>query len=141
MDPILEGYKQLVVRFLASATNYRADECLSLMTPDATWWVLGDPRSLRVAGTKDRAQIAKLLHGLAKFIPQPMELSIKGVTAEGVRIAVEAECFGISRNGSKYHNTYHFLFEVHAGLISRVREYMDTLHLFETMRRDISAQQ
>lgn len=128
--------KRLAIRFLELATSYRTDECLALMTPDATWVVKGETGRLAVAGSKDRAQIARLLDGLAKFIPNPLQLSVIGVTAEADRVAVEAECVGTWRNGTPYRNSYHFLFEMRDGRIARVREYMDTLHLFDTLEKD-----
>jgi ketosteroid isomerase-like protein len=110
-----------------------------LMSAEATWWVIGDPARLRVAGTKDRHQIARLLNGLAKLIPQPMQLSILGVTAEGNRVAVEAQGVGTWRDGSNFHNRYHFLFEFADGLIVKLREYMDTLSVFDIVDRDAAA--
>jgi ketosteroid isomerase-like protein len=135
----LDANKALVIRFLEYAAAYRAEECLALMSADATWWVIGNPSRLRVSGTKDRAQIARLLAGLAKLIPQPMDLSILGITAEGSRVAVEAESSGIWRNGSEYHNRYHFLFEVVKGLIVSLREYMDTLCVFDIVEQEAAA--
>lgn len=136
MDKALTDHKRLAVQFLELATSYRTDECLVLMTCDATWVVMGEPGRLAVAGSKDRTQIARLLGGLAKFIPNPLELSVTGITAEADRVAVEAECVGQWRNGTLYRNSYHFLFEVRDGRIARVREYMDTLHLFDTLEKD-----
>jgi ketosteroid isomerase-like protein len=91
---------------------------------------------LKVAGTKSRLQIDRLLQGLSKFVPQPMQMTIVGTTAEANRVAVETECLGTWRNGVTYHNRYHFLFEIRDGLVSKIREYMDTKHLFDVLAQD-----
>jgi hypothetical protein len=48
----------------------------------------------------------------------------KGITAEGDRVAVEAESYGETASGKIYNNLYHFLFEVRGGKIQAVREYL-----------------
>ena len=52
----------------------------------------------------------------------------KGLTAEGDRVAVEAESYAKMKNGKTYQNTYHFLFIVRDGKIQSVKEYLDTIH-------------
>ena len=51
-----------------------------------------------------------------------------GITAEGDRVAVEAESYAKMKNGKTYQNTYHFLFIVKSGKIEAVKEYLDTIH-------------
>jgi len=60
-------------------------------------------------------------------------LRIKGVTAEGERVALEAESFAKMKNGKTYQNRYHFLCEVRGGKIQTVREYLDTMHANEVL--------
>jgi len=123
--------KQIVLELIRLAADNRTSDALALLHPAATWWVAGDPQRLKVAGLKNRAQAERLLEGVKKAIPGGMRMIVHGVTAENDRVAVEAEGDGIWRDGRQYHNHYHFLFEVRDGLICGVREYMDTLHLYD----------
>jgi len=48
------------------------------------------------------------------------------MTAEDDRVAVLADSDGELVNGGRYDNTYHFLFQLRGGLITKVWEYGDT---------------
>jgi ketosteroid isomerase-like protein len=123
--------KQLSLEFLQLAFANRTTEAIAMMHPDLTWWVSGDPERLKVSGLKNRAQAERLLHGVARAVPGGMKILIQGVTAEGNRVAVEIEADGAWHDGRRYRNRYHFMIEVREGKIAGVREYMDTLHLYE----------
>jgi ketosteroid isomerase-like protein len=58
--------------------------------------------------------------------PQGIEFTIKHLTAEDDRVAVEAESHGVHVSGKVYHNYYHFLMLMRAGKLVRLKEYMDT---------------
>ena len=107
------------------------DAAIDLLAPDANWWVIGDPAKVKVSGLKDRPRIERMLANLRKVFPDGMEGSIDGVTAEGERVAIEARSTARSATGPIYRNQYHFLLQVRAGRVVQVREYMDTLGLFE----------
>ena len=66
-------------------------------------------------------------------IPNGLAITIKGLTAEGDRVAVEAESYGELVNGKVYNNEYHFMIEMSGGKISAVREYLDTIHAKEIL--------
>ena len=129
-----QANKQLVLRFFELFTANRIPESMSLLATDATWWVAGPAGRLKVAGLKNHAQIERLLGSVLRMLPKGMQLTIKGMTAEADRVAVEAEACGDTVSGKTYHNCYHILFEVRSGLIVAVREYMDTLHLYDVLQ-------
>jgi ketosteroid isomerase-like protein len=53
-------------------------------------------------------------------------------TAEGDRVALEATSHAVNAaNGRVYDNRYHHLFVVRDGLITELREYQDTLHVYD----------
>jgi ketosteroid isomerase-like protein len=116
---------------LELAFAHRIAEAMAMLHPEASWWVLGDPARMRVSGRRDRAGIERLLNAAARSIPGGMRIMVHGVTAEGERVAVEVESEGVWRDGRRYHNQYHFLLTMRDGLIFAVREYMDTLHVFD----------
>ena len=84
---------------------------------------------------KTKSEFAMVLKnkGSSSAWLEPVKFTIKGITAEGDRVAVEVESYGKFGNGKIYQNHYHFLFEVREGKIQAVREYLDTQHLKETI--------
>ena len=105
------------------------DEAISLLTEDATWWVIGDPQRLKVAGQKTSEQTVRMLKNMHKALPQGMAYQIIGITAEHDRVAVEVEAEGAWKDGRPYRNTYHFLFCVRDNKVATIREYMDTMQI------------
>ena len=55
------------------------------------------------------------------------------MTAEGGRVALEAESHGVHKSGRKYNNHYHFLFKIRDRKIAEIREYADTQHAREVL--------
>ena len=90
-------------------------------------------RGCAPAGTKTKAQFTELVNGLGAAMPKGLRVTPKGLTAEGERVAVEAESYGETATGKIYNNLYHFLFEVRDGKIQAVREYLDTIHAKEVL--------
>jgi ketosteroid isomerase-like protein len=98
---------------------------MNALADSATWWVAGN---FALSGTKTKAQFGELVGGLGAKIDGAMRLTALGVTAEGDRVAVEAESHAKMKNGKTYQNKYHFLFQVRDGKIQAVKEYLDTTH-------------
>lgn len=133
-DPLLLPNKRLVVTFLELAFDNQIESAMALLSPDVQWWVLGRSPALKVSGDKNREQVEKLLRSVAKAVPQGMTIALHSLTAEAERVAVEVEAEGLWLNGKPYRNRYHFLMHVRDDRICSVREYMDTLHLYELMQ-------
>jgi len=100
---------------------------LSLMTPDAVWWApgrgsFGSDAFLGVAGS------------FAGMFKRPSILTVLGVTAEGDRVAIEAEGYAELTNGKIYRNRYHYLFVFRDGLVCQAKLYNDTAHAAEIQR-------
>jgi ketosteroid isomerase-like protein len=124
----VETNKQVVLSFLDNLSAGKADAALALMADSATWWIAGKPDKFPLAGTKTKTQFAELVKEVGASLPKGLRITPKGLTAEGDRVAVEAESYGETASGKIYNNLYHFLFEVRDGKIQAVREYLDTLH-------------
>ncbi len=133
-NPQLAANKQLALEFLQLAFTNQVDAALQKLAPDAQWWVIGRSERLKVSGSKNRAQIERLLLGVARAVPQGMRIELGHVTAEQDRVAVEIAADGVWVNGRPYRNHYHFLLQLRGGMICGIREYMDTLHLLEVMQ-------
>lgn len=121
-----EANKQLVKKYFEAFSAGKVDDFLSMMSDDATWWVAGD---FPLSGTKTKAEFGELLKTqLPTLAPQGIQIAPKSFTAEGDRVAVEAESQAHIANGKTYNNRYHFAVEVRDGKICAVREYLDTMH-------------
>ncbi len=120
--------KKLVLGFFEDMSAGNVDAFLGTMADNATWWVAGDPKNFPIAGTKTKAEFSQLIGGLGEAMPKGLKITPKGVTAEGNRVAVEAESYGEHANGKIYNNLYHFLVECENGKVTAVREYLDTMH-------------
>src|SRR5271163_2778786 len=91
IDMNTEDPKKLVVGFFENLGAGNAAAAFDALSDSATWWILGNIPSL--SGTRTKVQFAELLGQLSARIDGPLSLKVKGVTAEGDRVAVEAESF------------------------------------------------
>ena len=120
-----DASKQVVTRFLELFSSGAVEQTMAMMTDDATWWVAG---TMPISGTYDKAAFTKLLGGVLETCTGPIRITPRAFTAEGDRVALEAESYTQTRNGRTYNNLYHFLFKVRDGKIAAVKEYLDTMH-------------
>jgi ketosteroid isomerase-like protein len=61
-----------------------------------------------------------------------MQLKVLALTAEGDRVAMEAESRVVRPDKDRiYNNFYHYLFKIRDGRLTLFKEYQDTLHLFD----------
>ena len=79
-----------------------------------------------ISGTFSKAQIREASGRIFEAFPKGISFRILAMTAEGERVAVEAESQGEHVSGKLYTNQYHFLFEFRDGLVVCLKEYMDT---------------
>ncbi len=122
-----EANKKIVLELLTNLTSGRLQEAFDALAEDATWWVPPMPRPL------SKQEFIQMVAQAQKIHPHGMTLTLKGVTAENDRVAVEAEAEARLANGKHYHNYYHHLFVVRGGKISEAREYLDTKHVAEVL--------
>jgi ketosteroid isomerase-like protein len=121
----IEENKKVVAGFFEAMNSGNGAAVMNALADSATWWVAGN---FPLSGTKTKAQFGELVGGLGAKIDGAMRLTALGLTAEGDRVAVEAESHAKMKNGKTYQNKYHFLFQVRDGKIQAVKEYLDTTH-------------
>ncbi len=126
----VEANKKIVAKFFEDLSSGNAAAVLDALSDSATWWVAGN---FPLSGTKTKAQFAELIGSLGKNIEGGLRVTPIGVTAEGDRVAVEAESYAKMKNGKTYQNKYHFLLIVRDGKIQQVKEYLDTMHANEVL--------
>ena len=66
--------------------------------------------------------------GWADLFPNRSDFKVTSMIAEGNSVAAEAEIKAETAMGTKYENSYHFLFIIEDGKIIKMKEYMDTYH-------------
>jgi ketosteroid isomerase-like protein len=129
----LAANKQTVLDFLGHYAAGRYDTALAMLAPDSQWWLPGHPDEFPAAGWVDKATVERRLASNLKLLPHGLEITTGAITAEGDRVAIEAESKATLVNGRLYHNRYHFLFVLRDGSIVAVKEYLDTLHAKEAL--------
>jgi uncharacterized protein len=119
--------RNVVFGLLQSMNASNGAAMMAALADPATWWVAGNSP---LSGTKTKAEFAEMI----SKVGGPLRITPTGVTAEGERVAVEAESYCKMKNGKIYQNKSHFLFLVRDGKIQRVKEYFDTAYANELLR-------
>lgn len=123
-----ESNKEVVKSLFAAFGDRNIKQIVGLLDDEATWWVSGN---LSISKTYTKPEFENLLIGMHELVDGAIKLTPRGFTAEGERVAVEAESLAKTRTGRTYKNLYHFLFEFRNGKVLRVKEYMDPMHVNE----------
>jgi len=121
---MIAANKALVREWFTRLSELRFAEAWALDDPDGTLWV---PSLREAIPLREWHSIYEQL--MAQQFPQSgVQFEVGAMTAEGNRVSVLTEGRGTMRNGTSYHNHYHWLFEIDGSRITRIREYMDTHH-------------
>ena len=118
-----EPNKQTALRFVeAMGANdpHTAGDC---MAPDGVAIAMGGSR---FAGERSRRMIVDGIEAFKQLVPDGLRFTIRSVTAEGDRVAVEGEGNAVTSDGKPYRNQYCWVFTMESGKIKRVHEYFCT---------------
>lgn len=115
--------KQRVLKFFELMTNGDVEGIANAYDDDGSCWTSGQTL---ISGTMNKEQIVAGAGAVLGAFPSGLKFTIHAMTAEGERVAVEAESLGKHVCGQTYSNLYHFLFEFRNGKLLRLKEYMDT---------------
>jgi uncharacterized protein len=132
----IEENKDVVRRYCDALSAGDIPGCLNLTSDDYVSWVPGPKDKIPVCGLHKKSDVAAMYAAWPTMFPKGFTVTIKAMTAEGERVAVEAESYGETSAGKVYQQTYHYLFIVRNGKIAVQNEYLDTLHLKERMVDD-----
>ncbi len=127
-----QACKQLAAEFFARFDANDILGALDTLSDDATWWLAGKPDQLPGVGLLTKEQIASIFHRMTAQLEDGLRMRVKHVLAEGATVALEVESHGVLKNGRHYDNEYHTLMRMRDGKICEVREYYDSLHVFQT---------
>ncbi|NJP97728.1 SnoaL-like domain-containing protein [Nonomuraea sp. FMUSA5-5] len=123
--------KQFVIDAWKVFATRDADQVRALFMPDAEWMApAGNATSRAIDGTHHlvgRDRIVRFLtEEFSTVFVDNVFLEFSGFYADGDTVIVEVRLQATLGHGGHYDNEYCFIFELEAGLIKRVREYMDT---------------
>jgi uncharacterized protein len=120
----IEARNKQVVRDFFSALN-RGDVAaiVAAYAPEGHVETMG---KTLISGRFSREQISAAAGQIYAAFPHGLTFTVNAITAEGDRVAVEAESEGLHVSGARYSNQYHFLFVLREGRVLLLREYMDT---------------
>lgn len=123
--------KEITQTFLDIFSTGNVNAILNCLHDNATWWISGKIDG--ISGTYSKTEIGELLSGVTSAYKQgALPVRVLGMTAEEDRVAIEAESYAELHNGKIFNNQYHFLLKVADEKVIQVREYSDTLHIYET---------
>ena len=128
-----EENKKVAQRFLDALSRGDWQFVEDAYADDVIIWT---PGSMPFSGTHTKAGVAGVKAWLTGVFPDGLKFTVKAMTAEGDRVAVEAESYGKHVNGKIYQNQYHFLMVIRDGKICELKEYMDTMHANEVLVSD-----
>lgn len=122
---------KIVEQFMEAFSAADSAGTLALMDDSATWWLGGETD---ISGTYDKAGFGKLVDGVADATKTGLiRMTPSAFTAQGERVAVEAESYAEMKDGRVYNNLYHFIFVIKDGKIQSVKDYSDTKHIQEAL--------
>lgn len=128
--------ERLVLEFFEALGTGNLERARGLLHADAAWTVMptGVPGSGLHRGR--RAIIDEFLMPLRDSLFEPGTVSggIDTLISKGALVAAESQASARLKNGKSYHNRYVFVFEIRAGAIAAVREYMDSHYIIETLK-------
>lgn len=128
--PDSELNKQIARNFIDAINRGDFQAIADAYAEDGVCWTAG---SMPISGTYTRAQVAETSKQILTAFPQGLTITVKRLTAEADRVAIEAESHGRHVSGKPYHNQYHILMRLRDGKIVEWREYMDTMHANEVL--------
>jgi uncharacterized protein len=129
-DAITEESRRVALEFFAALNRADSKAVGNLYADDGYLWTAG---TMPISGTFTKAQAMQGMEAILSYFPEGITFTIKGMTVEGERVAIEAESHGRHISGKPYHNQYHFLMIVRGGKVAAFKEYLDTQHAYEVL--------
>lgn len=119
-----EDNKARVRAFLDALSRSDSDYTVAAYAPEGYVQTMGNTL---ISGKFTLDQISAAAGAIFEAFPDGIRFTISGMTAEGDRVAVEAQSEGRHVSGQVYRNEYHFLFRFREdGKLLELKEYMDT---------------
>jgi uncharacterized protein len=118
-----QANKDIAVKFLNALGGGDAATVGALITEDVEAIT---PGTGAICGTRNHAVMMAIAEAFPKIMKDNgITFKVLNLTAEGDRVACEAEGYSTMLNGKSYNNTYHFLIFIRDGRIYKIKEYLD----------------
>jgi ketosteroid isomerase-like protein len=123
--------REIVQRAWQAFATRDAERISAFFDEDAQWLApAGNATAVALDVTHHMVGRERIVRFLTIDFPRlfadDVAVTFRGFHADGDVVVVEETMRAMLSNGNSYTNDYCFVFELHNGLIHRVREYMDT---------------
>jgi ketosteroid isomerase-like protein len=123
--------EQAVLTFFETLSTGDLDALRPLLDEDMSWEAMA--RDIPGSGLHSGREVV-LNEFLAPirgvFLPGEPKIHVSDMVSDGDRVMVELRAIGTKAdNGKHYDNRYAWAFELKAGKVLRIREYMDSLYI------------
>jgi hypothetical protein len=125
-----ETNKQVLLKYFDAVNRGDKEAILDLLTDDFVFKGMGrHPDWMRYQWGAEA--FADAPRDMSKKMKRPIVMNLRGMIAEGDRVAVQADSYAEMNNGKTYDNAYHFVFTFENGRIREVLEYCCTYTVYE----------
>ena len=125
-----EQNREVALRFMKAMGTNDPETAATCLAPDAVAIAKGYGK---FAGARQADVMIGMIEEFKKMMPNGLNFTIKTVTAEDDRVAIEAEGNAVTSLGTPYRNQYVFLFTLADGKIKQVNEYFCNVHANEVL--------
>lgn len=119
-----EANKELVRRACSHIDKREFDELMDVLAEDATWELPNRKDRFEYGGPNDKEGTYTLLTGFLMPFDE-FSFTVRSLTAEGDRVAVEANSHGIGPGSAEYVNNYQMMWTIRDGKVLSVKEALD----------------
>jgi uncharacterized protein len=128
----IEDNKRIALSFFERLHARDIPGALDTLSDDLRYWIIGRREVIPSSGEHDKDGMAQIFAAMMARLQNGMDMTVKGVIAEGDKVALEVESYGPLKNGRVYNNQYHIWMRIRDGRIAEVHEYLDTQHVIAT---------
>jgi uncharacterized protein len=117
--------KQFISNMFAELSKGNSEAFLGALADNVRFTIIG---TSKYSGTFNGKQevITKLLAPLGAQVEGGMTITPYNLIADGDFVAMQAHGKALSKNGTRYDNTYCHVFRIANGKVQEVTEYLDT---------------
>jgi len=126
----IERNKDIARKFFNDMSNNNIAGIIEAYDDDVRIYTMGNTL---ISGVVNKTQAKEFAGQVLGSFPQGIRFEVHNLTAEGDRVAIEAESFATHVSGKYYNNKYHFFMRLKDGLITEFKEYMDTEMVTEVL--------
>lgn len=126
----IERNKEIARKFFVAMSNGDIASIIDAYDDDVKIYTMGNTL---ISGVVNKTQAKEFAGQVLGAFPRGIRFEVHNLTAEGDRVAIEAESFATHVSGKYYNNKYHFFMRLKNGLITEFKEYMDTEMVTEVL--------